>query len=213
MTGRRDGWVYVVGLMGVMYFAIAAYAFKGTQTISFTCAVMLVAGLIHLAFFSGLRFARYGFVAITTFVSWLVMVNMSAIRSNEFLTAPDLRASLRGDLFAVVIPLVLSVSLIRDARNRMFFRYPVTREEVASAWGAWAGNQIVMVALFFAMLGFFTPGLGPLSVVLAAFGRWRAAKFPNEVGRAGLAVFAMWLGAIGCIVTAFFVRNLLRPPD
>jgi hypothetical protein len=171
---------------------LAVGALVGGDVVAASCFGAAVA--VQLCFFLGLSWARYALVALPA-ISLLVFL---------FSEVPAAATS-------AVLPLLITVSIVRDTRNQLFFKREVSRERLKKAWHLHANNQAARSGFFCGLLGVFFPPVAVVGLVCSVIGlRQVDPDARPPVGRKGQAIAGLVLNGIGVLEGLFLLAFLLR---
>lgn len=176
--GKRDSWAYVVGVSALAQLALAVVFFQAQDWLS--AVLSLVAAANAVCYFLGLPFARYG----------LIVLNMVFAILN---TASDPNAWTRS-----VIPIAVSLSVLNNTRNQLFFKVDVSQDKLKKAWDLYANNSIARTGFFLGLVGAVFPPLAIVGLSCSIIGLVRVN--PNAhppIGRKGMAIAGIVLSSIG----------------
>lgn len=121
-------------------------------------------------------------------------------------------ADVLGFLLFGVPSLVLSLAVWRDVPTRLFYRKPVSRQELRRHFERDGNNPLANSASRLALLGLFLPGLGLVTLVLGglALARVDAGKRP-PVGGARVALGAIAFSLFTTLIWGATVLAIVLP--
>ncbi|QRN95042.1 DUF4190 domain-containing protein [Archangium violaceum] len=182
--GKRDGWAWMVGINAVAYLIGGVFLLvAGGANMLTTALFWLVAGAVCACFWLGQPWARLGFVFIP-----LVFMGISLVKAEPM-----------GLAFGVM-PLLMSISIYNDTRNKLFFQVEMPRETLRKAWHLYKNNAVARAGLMLGVLGLFFPGVGLIALVCSGIGlRNVDPDAQPPIGRKGQAIAGLVLGAVGCL--------------
>ncbi|MDC0711878.1 hypothetical protein POL68_25645 [Stigmatella sp. ncwal1] len=187
LWGRRDSWAWSAGFISALLVPLAAFLLvEGEPVLGVACA--LSAG-VGGAFFLGLPWARYALLAAPVVLA--------------------LGSGARGWLHAAVgfgCLFISAFSIVASTRNQLFFRRPVSEQQLLRLWHVRENNPLARSALSVALGGVFLPVLAPLAIVLGgwALSRVNPTSLP-PVGRKGQAVAAIVVGGASLALWGLFL--------
>jgi hypothetical protein len=98
------------------------------------------------------------------------------------------------------MPLLMSISIYNDTRNKLFFKVEMPRETLRKAWHLYKNNAVARAGLMLGVLGLFFPGVGLIALVCSGIGlRNVDPDAQPPIGRKGQAIAGLVLGAVGCL--------------
>lgn len=187
LWGRRDLWTWLVGLFTVPLGAAAVSALLVKAW--YAGAVMLVAAGIGGAFFFGRRWAR---VALLLFPAVLGLLLLPAFGVMALLSC--------------LIPFATALQILRDTRNRLFFRLDVPERELQRLWNLRVNNAFAQNALTTGLSSLILPLLAPLAVVFGIIGLMRVdPEARPPIGRRGQAIMGIVLAIVAVGLWALFI--------
>jgi hypothetical protein len=190
--GKRDGWAWLIGLGALANVPLAISGFMGGNVV--LGALLAFTAVVNLCFWLGMPWARYGLVAAQ--VLNIVVVMFSGV--------PAAGAG-------AVFPMLITLVIINDTRNKLFFKLEVPKEKLQKAWHLYANNSAARAGFLCGLIGLLFPPLAVVGVICSVIGLRQVD--PNArppIGRKGQAIAGIVLGGIGTLWgTAFAVSLLL----
>jgi hypothetical protein len=169
--GVRDGWSWLVGVVGV-FAGLAGFVIVTGSTRSDWRPIVAMVGAFSLAticglFWAGVRQARVALAA-----------HLVVFGAPIAVTSPELIPFL-------LFPTALVVTALRSTRTKLFFQLDVTPLEVEQAWARRFDNPLARLALTWAVVGVLMPCVAPVGLVLGlvAWRRVDPTATPPVTGR------------------------------
>lgn len=140
--GKRDGWAWFVGFAGILGLLNVGQAATAGQ---YAAAITgLAACAINICFFLGLRWARYGLLAI-------ILISLALAVAS----APEEARGMIAVTF--VLPLAVAVAVLNDTRNQLFFKVQIPRAKLQKAWDLYMNNTVARAGFMLALTGVLFP--------------------------------------------------------
>ncbi len=180
--GKRDAWAWLLGAGGALNAVTAAFSAASGQVGA--AAVQVAAAALGICFWLGLRFARIGVVLLNAALAvWLFAQGAGA------------------GLFAGVWPFALSLAMIANTRNKLFFKMDVPRETLQKAWHLYHNNIYARIGFMLSFIGLIAFPLAAVALGLSLVGLRRVdPKAHPPIGRRGQAIAGVVLGALGLLI-------------
>lgn len=193
--GKRDGWAWIMGLGAVVNVLSGLVIFAAGKVEAMPIGLFgLVAGVVGACFWMGVPWARKAIIGVPI---GSMVVGM---------LAGDATSVGRG-----IIPLLVTIYVLNDTRNKLFFREEVSPEALKKAWDLYMNNTMARAGVMLGVLSFL-PGVGVIALLCSIIGLRRVN--PNAtppVGRKGQAIAGIILGALGTLGWgAFFLSMAFR---
>lgn len=199
--GVRDSWAWLFGF-GALVDAVIVIAAVSSSEWAVAGIVALVAA-VNAAFCIGLRWARYGPLAL----SFLLLV-WSIVQVARSPTGEDIMTGVA----AGALPSLISIGIFFDTRNRLFFKVPVSRRALQKSWNLYANNAVARQAFLLAFLGLIVPGVALIALVMSIVGLRRVDPGAHPpVGRKGQAIAGIVLSAAGVLLWGFALLPRFMP--
>lgn len=184
--GKRDAWAWLVGLGALFNLAIglAVLLMEETNNAGLLIGLLAIAGGgVGVCFWLGMPFARVA-LCFVPIVSLIVSV---------FTAGPV--AIGRG-----IWPILITLVIYQDTRNKLFFKEHVPREALQKAWHLYANNTVARAGFmlsFIALIGF---PLAPITLLCSIIGLRRVDPTANPpVGRKGQAIAGIVLSSVSLV--------------
>lgn len=195
--GKRDGWAWLIGIGSLTSLS---YLAQNTMAGQYALAAGNVLSLtINVSFFLGLRFARYGFLAVLLLNTGIAMA-----------LAPS-PGQAQVAFGANLLPLLIAVAIFFDTRNQLFFKVEIPRAKLQKAWDVYANNSVARAGMFLSFIGVFFVPFAAISLVLSIMGlrNVNPSSVP-PIGRKGQAIAGIVISALSVVMwTAFLVITQL----
>jgi hypothetical protein len=186
--GKRDGWAWLFGLAAPFQIILGASSLVEEWQPPILGLMTIAFGIVGGLFFFGLRIARL--LLMFTFVCQCIVVVVVT--------------GAQG-LAGLVIPFLVTVSIVTNTRTLLFFEVPVDRKRLQRAWDIYANNTVARYALLLGVLSLLVPPLGVLAVLCGILGLSRVDKNARPpIGRRGSAIAGIVCGSIGTLATLAF---------
>jgi hypothetical protein len=181
--GKRDGWAWLVALGALinLIFGLQLLA-SGAENLLFAI-IALSSAAVGVCFWAGLPFARLAlcFVPIVSMLVGAVTQGAQAVVSG-------------------VLPIIITLVIYNDTRNKLFFREEVPPEALQKAWHLYSNNRIARAGFMLSIFGILLPILAPVALVCSIIGLRRVDPAAHPpIGRKGQAIAGIVLGSIGIV--------------
>ena len=181
--GKRDAWAWLVGFGAIinLMFGLRLVA-SGAENLLFAI-IAFASAAVGACFWAGLPFARLA-LCFVPIISMLVgMVTQGA------------QAFVSG-----VLPIVITLIIYGDTRNKLFFREQVPPEALQKAWELYSNNPVARAGFLLSIFGILLPLLSPVALVCSIIGLRRVdLKAHPPIGRRRQAIAGIVLGSIGIL--------------
>lgn len=181
--GKRDAWAWLVAFGAIINLLLGFQLLaSGAENLLFAI-IAFASAAVGACFWAGLPFARPA-LCLVPIISLLVGVVTQGGR--PFVSG--------------VLPIVITLIIYNDTRNKLFFREQVSPEALRKAWDLYANNPVARAGFLLGILGILLPILAPAALVCSIIG-WRRANPAAHppIGRKGQAIAGIVLGSIGIL--------------
>lgn len=181
--GKRDAWAWLVGFGAIINLMFGLQlVVSGAENLLFAI-IAFASAAVGACFWAGLPFARLA-LCFVPIISMLVgMVTQGA------------QAFVSG-----VLPIVITLIIYNDTRNKLFFREQVPPEALRKAWDLYSNNRIARAGFLLSIFGILMPLFAPVALVCSIIGLRRVdLKAHPPIGRKGQAIAGIVLGSIGIL--------------
>jgi hypothetical protein len=181
--GKRDGWAWLVGFGAVINFIFGLQLLASDSENLLFAIISLSSAAVGACFWAGLPFARVA-LCLVPIVSMLVgIVTQGAL-----------------GFVSGVLPILITLVIYNDTRNKLFFREEVPPEALQKAWELYSNNPVARAGFMLSILGILAPFLAPVALVCSIIGlrRVNPAAHP-PIGRKRQAIAGIVLGSIGIL--------------
>jgi hypothetical protein len=196
--GRRDTWTWMVGLGALVNLGLGLFLLSnGNPDVLLIGLFSLASAAVGACFWWGLPWARQAFLFVPV-VSLLIGVATGGAS-----------AVVRG-----MVPIGITYSIYNSTRNKLFFKQEVSREALKTAWDLYMNNTMARAGFLLGFMGLLVPGVGLIALLCSVLGLRRVNPDAHPpIGRKGMAIAGIVLGAVGSLGWgAFLVNMLLRRP-
>lgn len=193
--GKRDAWSWLVGFGAVVNVISGLAIFASGETSVMAVGLFgLLAGVVGACFWLGIPWARTALIGVPI---GSMVVGM---------LAGDPTSVGRG-----IVPLLVTIAIYRDTRNKLFFKLEVPPEALKKAWDLYMNNTMARAGVMLGVLSFI-PGVGVLALICSIIGLKRVNPDATPpIGRKGQAIAGIILGALGTLAWgAFMVSMMLK---
>jgi hypothetical protein len=181
--GKRDAWAWFVGLGAIINLIVGLQLLaSGSQNLLFAI-IALGSAAVAACFWAGLPFARLAlcFVPIISMLVGIVVQGAQGFVSG-------------------VIPLMITLAIYNDTRNKLFFREEVSPEALRKVWDLYSNNPIARSGFALSVFGLLIPIFAPVALVCSIIGLRRVDPAAHPpIGRKGQAIAGIVLGSIGIV--------------
>ncbi|WP_224243570.1 hypothetical protein [Hyalangium gracile] len=193
--GKRDLWAWLIGF-GALINAIVGLVLLASGAEQLLFALMtLVSAAVGMCFWAGLSFARLAlcFVPVVSMIVGVATQGPAGLASG-------------------VMPLIITLVIYNDTRNKLFFREEVSPEALQKAWHLYSNNRIARAGFLLSILGILMPPVAPVALLCSIIGLRRVDPTAHPpIGRRGQAIAGIVLGVLGILwgltVLGFMVAN------
>ncbi|MFP2911910.1 DUF4190 domain-containing protein [Pyxidicoccus sp. 3LFB2] len=194
--GKRDAWSWLVGF-GAVFNALSGILILASgepSTIPFG-VFGLAAGAVGMCFWLGMPWARTALIGVP--VGSMVL---GALGEGGAAVG-------RG-----LVPLLITIAIYNDTRNKLFFKQEVLPEALKKAWHLYMNNTMARAGVMLGVLGLFVPGVGAVALICSIIGLRRVDPNGNPpIGRKGQAIAGIILGGLATLGWGgFFVSMLFK---
>jgi hypothetical protein len=179
--GKRDAWAWFIGFGAILnLLAGLALLASGAENLLFAF-ISLGSAVIGACFWAGLPFARLAlcFVPIISMVVGMVTQGARGVVSS-------------------VLPIIITLIIYNDTRNKLFFREEVPPEALQRAWDLYSNNRVARAGFLLSIFGILLPILAPVALVCSVIGLRRVDPAAHPpIGRKRQAIAGIVLGSIG----------------
>ncbi|MCY1016726.1 DUF4190 domain-containing protein [Pyxidicoccus sp. MSG2] len=192
--GKRDSWAWLVGFGSVLNVisGLASFASGVTEEAIVFGVFGLVAGVVGACFWLGIPWARTAIIGVPIASMALGMAG----------GAPSALA--RG-----IIPLLVTIAIYNDTRNKLFFKLEVPAGALKTAWDLYMNNTMARAGVMLGVLSFI-PGVGVLALICSIIGLRRVNPDATPpIGRKGQAIAGIILGALGTLAWGGFMLSMM----
>ena len=185
--GKRDAWAWLIGLGSLSNLVLAGNALLNER--AFLAGGVLLAGAaINAGFWLGKRWAR------------LALLGLQALNIVLNLFTAQLPTAL-----AALIGLLITVAILLDTRNKLFFKIEVSREQLKKAWNLYSNNQVARTGFLCSILGVLMPPLAPVGLLCSIIGLRRVDPTARPpIGRKGHAIAGIVVGGLATLGWVLF---------
>ncbi|MFY0571351.1 DUF4190 domain-containing protein [Archangium lansingense] len=196
--GKRDSWTWFVGFSALAYLAAGARLLMREDLRDSGLMVGLISlagGTVGVCFWLGLPFARLA----------LCFVPIVAMVVSAFSIGP-------GAISSGIWPIIVTLSIYQNTRNKLFFKEEVSREALEKAWNLYANNAVARTGFLLGLVGLLAFPLAPVALLCSIIGLRRVDPTATPpIGRKGQAIAGIVLGAVSTLGwTAFWVVTRLN---
>lgn len=181
--GKRDAWAWLVGFSAIINLMFGLQlVVSGAENLLFAI-IALASAAVGACFWAGLPFARLAlcFMPIITMIVGIVTQGAQAIVSS-------------------VLPLLITLIIYSDTRNKLFFREQVPPDLLQKAWELYSNNPVARAGFLLSILGILMPPLAPVALVCSIIGLRRVdLRAHPPIGRKRQAIAGIVLGSIGIL--------------
>jgi hypothetical protein len=181
--GKRDVWAWLVAFGALINLVFGLQLLVSSPENLLFAIISLAATAVGACFWAGLPFARPAlcFVPIVSLLVGLVTQGPRALVSG-------------------LMPILITLFIYSDTRNKLFFREQVPPEALQKAWDLYSNNRIARAGFLLSILGILMPPVAPVALVCSIIGLRRVdpAAYP-PIGRRGQAIAGIVLGSIGIL--------------
>lgn len=195
LWGKRDGYAWLFGGIGVVYSCIVIailirMVIASPGTLAALVPVFLFAGLagVQVAYFFGKAWAREAIIVIPLLACF---VNIAVVASSGG------AGSGGAPLFGIILPLVAYF----DTRNKLFFKLDVPEEKLLKLWDVTRNNQLARTGFAASIIGLIVPGISLIALVcsLVGYSRVNPDSVP-PIGKKGYAIAGLVISTIGILL-------------
>ena len=103
-------------------------------------------------------------------------------------------------LVSGLMPIIITLVIYNDTRNKLFFREEVSTEALQKAWDLYSNNRVARAGFVLSIFGILLPVFAPMALVCSIIGlrRVNPAAHP-PIGRKRQAIAGIVLGSIGIL--------------
>lgn len=181
--GKRDAWAWLVAFGAIINLMFGLQLLvSGAENLLFAF-IALGAAAVGACFWAGLPFARLA-LCFVPIISMLVgMVTQGA------------QAFVSG-----LMPIIITLVIYNDTRNKLFFREEVPPEALRKAWHLYSNNRVARAGFVLSIFGLLMPFFAPVALVCSIIGLRRVDPAAHPpIGRKGQAIAGIVLGSIGIV--------------
>jgi hypothetical protein len=192
--GKRDAWAWLVGL-GAVVGALGALVMLSQGDSEQLLAVLfgLSSAGVGVCFWLGMPWARLAFVLMRVVGVCLGFATMEA-----------------EGIGASLVPLIVSLIIYNDTRNKLFFKEEVSREALQKAWHLYQNNPLARGGMWAGIFGLLIPGVAILALVCSIIALRRVDPHATPpVGRKGQAIAGIVLGTLGLGTSIIWATSML----
>ncbi|ATB28874.1 DUF4190 domain-containing protein [Melittangium boletus] len=183
--GKRDTWAWLIGFSAIMRLISAPIFLRMPDGAGVLSGLVTLAGAVVCAcFWLGKPFSRLG-------LCFLLVVELLV---DAFTLGPN-------TLIRSAWPLLVSLAIYQDPRNRLFFQEHLPPETLQKLWHQYANNRVARLGFILGLFGLLFPPAAPVGLMCSIIGLRRVNPTANPpVGRKGQAIAGIVCGAAGLVL-------------
>jgi hypothetical protein len=181
--GKRDVWAWLVAFGALINLAFGLQLLASSPENLLFAIISLAAAAVGACFWAGLPFARPA-LCLVPIISLLVGLVTQGPRA----------------LVSGLLPILITLVIYNDTRNKLFFRELVSPEALQKAWNLYSNNRVARTGFALSILGILAPIFAPIALACSIIGLRRVDPTAHPpIGRKGQAIAGIVLGSIGIL--------------